>query len=85
MQGSNHRLNLVLAILSTIFCCLPLGIIAIVFAAIAMSRNSSGDYYGAESAAQTARTLNWVFFGIGFAGIATYLLLFWLGVASFLW
>ena len=76
MSGSNHTLNLVFAILVTIFCCLPLGIVAIVFSAIGMARQGSGDFVGAESAARTARILNWVSFGIGLAGIAIYLLVF---------
>lgn len=82
MSGSNHTLNLVFAILVTIFCCLPLGIVAIVFSAMGMARQGSGDFAGAESAARTARILNWISFGIGLAGIAIYvlvLLLFGLG------
>ena len=82
MAGSNHTLNLIFAILVTFFCCLPTGIVAVVFAAIGMSRQGSGDYVGAESAARTARILIWVSFGIGLAGIVIYLmvvLLFGLG------
>lgn len=74
VSGSNHTLNLVFAILVTIFCCLPLGIAAIVFSAMGMARQGSGDYTGAESAARTVRILNWISFGIGLAGIVIYLL-----------
>ena len=85
MSGSNHTLNLILAILVTLFCCLPLGIAAIVFAAIGMSRASSGDYTGAEAAAGTARILTWVSFGVGLVIIGGYLLfVFAFGVLPFL-
>lgn len=85
MSGSNHTLNLVFAILVTIFCCLPLGIVAIVFAAMGMSREGSGDYAGAESAARTARILNWISFGVGVAWIILSLLfVFALGIVPFI-
>lgn len=53
------------AILVTIFCCQPLGIAAIVFAAMSMGRSSSGDYAGAQSAANTARLLCLIAVGVG--------------------
>lgn len=64
MFGSNHILNLVLAILLTVLCCQPLGIISIVFAAIGMSRQGSGDLAGAESAGKTSLICTIVFFAI---------------------
>ena len=50
--------NLVLAILSTIFCCLPLGIPAIVFAAKVDNLWNAGQYAEAEDASRKAR--NWM-------------------------
>ncbi len=47
--------NLVLAILVTIFCCLPLGIVAIVFAAQVNSKWAMGDADGARESARKAR------------------------------
>ncbi len=75
MSGSNHTFNLILAILATIFCCLPVCIAAIVFAAIGMSDESSGAYAGAEFAARTACILSWVSIGLGLSVLAFYLLL----------
>ncbi len=43
------------AILSTLFCCLPLGIVSIVFAAQVNSKWSAGDYQGAREASDKAR------------------------------
>jgi hypothetical protein len=68
--------NLVWAILATLFCCLPLGIVAIVYAAQVDSRLAAGDIAGARQSAQAAATWSWVSFGLGilsgliFAGLA---------------
>ncbi len=43
------------AILSTLFCCLPLGIFSIVFAAQVNSKRSAGDYQGARDASDKAK------------------------------
>jgi hypothetical protein len=47
---------LVPAILVTIFCCVPLGIPAIVYAAQVNGKLASGDVAGAMTASRTART-----------------------------
>jgi hypothetical protein len=46
---------LVWAILSTIFCCLPLGIVSIVFAAQVNSKWSTGDVAGAHDSSEKAK------------------------------
>lgn len=46
---------LVWAILSTILCCTPLGIVSIVFAAQVESKWSAGDHAGAQHASDNAR------------------------------
>jgi hypothetical protein len=43
------------AILTTLFCCLPFGIVSIVFAARVDSKYSSGDYAGALEASNNAK------------------------------
>jgi hypothetical protein len=58
---------LVQAILVTIFCCLPFGIPAIVFAAQVSSKQAAGDYAGAVAASNKARTWCWASFGVGLA------------------
>ncbi|WP_395108276.1 CD225/dispanin family protein [Actinomadura sp. SCN-SB] len=48
--------HLVWAILTTIFCCLPAGVVSIVFAAQVNSKWASGDQAGAYSASKNAKT-----------------------------
>ncbi len=47
--------NLVWAILSTLFCCLPLGIVSIVYATQVDGLRAAGDIVGARNAADKAR------------------------------
>ena len=57
---------LVWSILVTLFCCLPFGIPAIVFAAKISSCNERGDYPGAEEAARKAKIWTIVSAVVGF-------------------
>jgi hypothetical protein len=47
---------LVWAILSTLFCCVPFGIVSIVFAAQVNSKWTAGDFQGAMDSSSKART-----------------------------
>ena len=75
--------HLVWAILVTIFCCLPFGIVSIVYAAQVNGKLAAGDVDGARLASQNAKTWAWVAFGIGIASSVAGTL-FWLlfGVAT---
>ena len=53
--GSPPPNYLVPAILSTVFCCLPLGIASIVFAAQVNSKYSAGDLTGAQESSRKAK------------------------------
>jgi hypothetical protein len=57
--------HLVGAILSTILCCWPLGIPAIVYAAKVNGLLARGDLAGAQAASKSANTWIWIAFGIG--------------------
>ncbi len=62
-QGPPHIPNyLAPAILSTICCCLPFGIVAIVFAAQVNTKLQAGDTRGAMEASQKARGWCWAAF-----------------------
>lgn len=54
--------NMILAVLTTVCCCLPLGIVGIVYASKVDGLYFAGDYAGALSAAKSART--WSVIGI---------------------
>ena len=57
--------RLIWAILVTIFCCLPFGIVSIVYAAKVNGRVTGGEIEGARRASKKAKTWAWVAFGTG--------------------
>ena len=56
---------LVQAILVTVFCCLPFGIVAIINAAQSSSKRDAGDHEGAMRAAQKSKQWCWIAVGAG--------------------
>ena len=56
---------LVFAILSTVFCCLPAGIPAIVYASQVNSKLLLGDMAGAQAASNNAKMWCWISLGLG--------------------
>ena len=66
---------LVWAILCTLLCCLPLGIVSIVYSSKVDSLYNAGDYAGAQDAANKAK--NWATWGAiaGVVGIIIYIVL----------
>ena len=60
MEPTQPKNYLIESILATIFCCLPLGIVSIVFASQVNSKFSVGDYEGAQIASDNAKKwMNW--------------------------
>jgi hypothetical protein len=53
------------AILSTIFCCVPLGVVSIVFAAQVNSKVASGDIAGAMESSKKAKMFMFIAIGGG--------------------
>jgi len=80
--GATVQNYLVFAILVTVFCCLPAGIPAIVYAAQVNGKLQVGDYAGAQQASKNAKTWCFVSLGVGLGGILIYILLITLGVLS---
>ncbi len=67
------------AILVTLFCCLPIGIAAIIQAAQVNTKLQAGDYEGAILASEQAKKLCWWSF---WAGVAIFALYFFIGLMS---
>ncbi|MDK2847460.1 MAG: hypothetical protein PWP34_813 [Desulfuromonadales bacterium] len=64
---------LVQAILVTLFCCLPFGIVSIVYAAQVNGKEQAGDLTGARQASRLAKKWVWVGFLSGFVFMLLYL------------
>lgn len=67
------------AILTTLFCCLPFGIVSIVYAAQVNGKLAAGDRSGALQSSQNAKTWAWIAFGTGLVLIVGYFLLVVMG------
>ncbi|MDO9455099.1 CD225/dispanin family protein [Nocardioides sp.] len=67
--------NLVWAILSTLLCCLPLGVVSIVFAAQVNGKWQSGDQAGAHDAANKAKNFAIASAVVGLVVILGYIIL----------
>ena len=66
---------LVPAIIS-LFCCLPLGVVAVIFAAQVNGKAQAGDIAGATDSAKKAKMFSYIAIGLGLAGIICYVLFF---------
>src|ERR1700761_7405943 len=73
---------LVFAILATVFCCLPAGIPAIVFAAQVNGKLQGGDVAGAQAASNNAKMWCLISAGLGVGVVALYIILIMVGVVN---
>ncbi len=73
---------LVQAILVTLCCCLPFGIVSIIFASQVNTKLAVGDVAGATEASRQAKLFAWIGFGIGAGGVAIYVILMMLGMVA---
>ena len=56
---------LIPAVLSAFCCCLPLGVVAIIYAAQVNSKLMAGDIAAAQAASKNAKMWSWIAFGAG--------------------
>lgn len=70
------------SILVTLFCCLPFGIVAIVYAAQVSGKLAIGDYAGALNSSNNAKKWCWISFGVALAGLVIYILIGIFGAVS---
>ena len=80
--GATVENYLVFAILATVFCCLPTGIAAIVFAAQVNGKLQAGDLAGAQAASKNAKMGCWISFGLGLGLVLLYGILAMVGILS---
>ncbi|MDS3859624.1 CD225/dispanin family protein [Thermosynechococcaceae cyanobacterium BACA0444] len=66
---------LVPAILSTVCCCIPFGIVAIVYASQVNTKLAAGDRTGAIAASEKAKLWSWIAFGSGLAISVIYIII----------
>lgn len=74
--------HLVWAILTTILCCLPFGIVAIVYSCKVEPRYLAGEYASAQSAANTAKLWCWISFWCVLGPALIFLLILLVGGGS---
>lgn len=63
------------AVLATIFCCMPLGAVALIFAAQVNGRQIAGEYEKAQESSMSARLWCWIAFGVGLAFWSLYIVI----------
>ena len=75
---------LVFAILTTVLCCLPAGIPAIVYAAQVNGKLQAGDINGAKVASDNAKMWCWISFGLGLGVCVIWVILAMVGMIGHL-
>jgi hypothetical protein len=80
--GTTVQNYLVFAILATVFCCLPAGIPAIVYAAQVNGKLQAGDLAGAQVASNNAKMWCLIALGLGLGIMALYAIMIMVGVLS---
>ncbi len=78
--GSTTVPNYLVPAIISIFCCWPLGIVAIIFAAQVNGKVAAGDLAGAADASKKAKLFSFIAIGIGVVVGLIYLLLTILGI-----
>ena len=68
--------NFLIPAIISLFCCLPGGIVAVIFAAQVNGKVQAGDVTGAQDSAKKAKMFSYISIGLGLLGIICYVLFF---------
>ncbi len=66
--------NYLIPAIISLFCCLPLGIVGVIFAAQVNSKVAAGDTTGALESSKKAKMFSFIAIGLGLLGIICYVL-----------
>ena len=73
--------NYLIPAIISLFCCLPLGIVGVIFAAQVNGKVTAGDVAGALDSSKKAKMFSYIAIGLGVAGWACYIL-FWVVIGG---
>ena len=68
--------NYLIPAIISLFCCLPLGIVGVIFAAQVNGKVAAGDVQGALDSSKKAKMFSYIAIGLGVAGWVCYILFF---------
>jgi hypothetical protein len=68
--------NFLVPAIISLFCCTPLGIVAVIFAAQVNGKVAAGDIAGAQDSAKKAKMFSYISIGLGLLAIICYVLFF---------
>jgi len=67
--------NYLIPAIISLCCCLPVGVVGVIFAAQVNGKVAAGDVPGAMDAAKKAKLFSYIAIGLGLAGIICYVLM----------
>lgn len=72
--GQSSVPNYLIPAIISIFCCMPLGIVAVIFATQVNGKVQAGDLAGAADASKKAKLFSFIAIGLGLLGILLYVI-----------